>query len=185
MAFTSVIRPAVAALLLGGCTATGLAVEDPNPDIQQEVWNIASRYDTSFKAGGMAGVTQEIESCYQSATVPVTKIWALRDCLILDYTGFYTDMKVGRRLNHISLPYFAPETFAARTTRYAKMDGFTSPAQLSNYFKDTEDLVQIDLAQLNQGPIVVNRPLQRPAVKPDFPTCWNVGLVGCYKDTKP
>ena len=184
MALTRVLRVLLATAVLGGCTATGVAVEDPHPDVQQEIWNDASRYDTAFKAGGMAGVSAEIERCYQDATVPVTKIWALRDCLIVDFTGFYTDMKVGRRINHASLPYFAPDTFETRTNRYAKMDGFTSGAQLSNYFQDAEKLVQIDLAQLNEGPIVINHPLQRRPVKPDFPTCWNVGLVGCYKNTQ-
>ena len=185
MAVTERVRVLIAAMALGGCTATGLAIEDPHPDVQQEVWNVASRYDSAFRSGGMAGVTQEIENCYQAATVPATKIWALRDCLILDYTGFYTDMKVGRRINHASLPFFAPETFETRTNRYAKMDGFTSGAQLSNYFKDTEDLVQLDLAQLNEGPIVINHPLQRRQVKPDFPTCWNIGFTGCPKPGQP
>lgn len=53
MAPTPVIRPIVAALLLGGCTATGLAVEDPHPDIQQEVWDIARASFERFESPGI------------------------------------------------------------------------------------------------------------------------------------
>jgi hypothetical protein len=80
MAWVRVFHILVAAAVLGACGATGVAVEDPHPDVQQEIWNDASRYDSTFKAGGMAGVSAEIKRCYQDATVPVTKIWALRDC---------------------------------------------------------------------------------------------------------
>ena len=53
MALTPVLRVLLATSVQGGCTAAGLAVEDPHPDVQQEIWNDASRYDTAFKAGGM------------------------------------------------------------------------------------------------------------------------------------
>ena len=148
----------VSAALISACTTpTGLAIEDPHPDVSTEMANIAARYQTSFNAGGMVGVIADTEACYREATGPLTKIWALRDCIVLDFTGFTVDYTVGRRLNHGSLPYYEPGTFRTRINRYGTVDGFTSPAQLSNYLKDAGDLVQQDLRQMNAAPIILRR----------------------------
>jgi hypothetical protein len=48
-----------ATALLRGCATTGLAVEDPHPDVSREIWNVASRHDTAYRSGGMAGVAQQ------------------------------------------------------------------------------------------------------------------------------
>lgn len=148
---------AIGAALLSACTnPTGMAIEDPHPDIGTEMANIAARYQTDFNTGGMAGVVADTEICYHEATVPLTKIWALRDCMVLDFTGFTVDLTVGRRLNHSSLPYYEPGTFRTRINHYGTMDGFTSPAQLSNYLKDTGELVQQDLRQMNAAPVILH-----------------------------
>jgi len=76
----------------------------------------------------MAELTTGIEACYRDATFPVTKTYALQDCLVLDYTGYRRDVTVGRKLlKSPALPYFADSTFSACAAHYGRPDGFPGP----------------------------------------------------------
>ncbi len=110
----------------------------------------------------MSSVIADIEQCYVSASKPAVKVYALRDCLVLDYTGYHTDATIGRRRYHQSLPFFENQVFITRVETYALLDGFATPTQLAKYLKDTSDLVQFDLTQLNAAPIIVHHPVGIP-----------------------
>ena len=156
---------AVASSLLSLAACGQLAVEDPHADAGTRMWNVASRLEHDRRTGGMAGAIDDIGHCYASASGPILKIWALRDCMVLDYAAYQVDVTIGRRIFRQSLPYFEDQAFASRVNRYAKLDGFTSAAQLANYLRDTYAVVRIDLAQLNAAPVVA-RPRSRPAKPP-------------------
>ena len=134
-----IVAAAVADLVLSGCATP--AVEGPHADIATRMDAIAARFEQALRTGGMAGVIMEIDNCYASATKPVIRLYALRDCVTLDYIGYRMDVDVGRRLFHQSLPYFTDTAFSTRADHYAQLDGFTSPAQLAQYPGDTNEAV--------------------------------------------
>ena len=135
-------RGALLALATAVCsTATGLVVQDPEPDAATEISTVAFRYDQARRAGGMAGLVQSVQQCYQDATVPFTKVWALRECIVLDHAAYLTGVSVGRRVFHDPNPYFADQTHQSRSWTYGKMDGFSLQRQLVNYLLDAEALL--------------------------------------------
>jgi hypothetical protein len=76
---------------------------------------------------------------------------------VLDYVGYRTDFVIGRHLLHSPpLPFFADKVFVARATHFAQLDGFTTPTEFTQYLRDANALVQLDLVQLNAQPVVVN-----------------------------
>ena len=138
-------------LAVAGCAQ--LAVDDLEPDIGSRMHAIASRFEQSRRTGGMSGVIADIEQCYASATQLVIKVNALRDCLVLDYVGYRTDVDIGRRLFHQSLPYFVDPTFVTRQAHYGQLDGFPTPPQQMQYLRDANALVQLDIRQMNVAPV--------------------------------
>jgi len=142
---------ALLALMLSACAVP--AVEDEHANAGTRMQGVAARFEQARRRGGMAAVVSEIDDCYRSATFPLIKVYALRDCLVLDYVGYRTDVTIGRRLFHQALPFFEDKAFTGRASHYAQLDSFTSPAQLANYFKDAGTLTQYDIGQLN-APIV-------------------------------
>jgi len=134
-------------LVLSACATP--AIEEPHEDAGTRMQNVAARFEQARRRGGMAGVIADIDDCYKSATAPIIKVYSLRDCLVLDYVAFRTDVAIGRRLFHQALPFFEDQVFVRRTSHYAQIDGFTSPAQLANYFNDAGTLVQYDIGQIN------------------------------------
>ncbi len=106
----------MAGLTLAAAGCTSLKVADPHGSVGSRMWGVAGRFDQDFRTGGMAQVSSDIDACYRQATIPVTKMYALQDCLVLDYTGYTTDVNLGRKvLKGPPLPYFENTTFAART----------------------------------------------------------------------
>ena len=98
-----IVAAAVAALGLSGCATP--AVEDPHADVGTRMYAIAARFEQARREGGMGGVIVEIDCCYASTTKPVIELYALRDCITLDYVGYRMDVDVGRRVFHQTLPY--------------------------------------------------------------------------------
>lgn len=170
-------------MTVSGCTTpTGIVVQDPEPDAATEISTVAYRFEQARRTGGMAGVVQSVQDCYRDATVPFTKIWALRECIVLDYAGYRMDVDIGRRILHDPIPYFSDAEFGPRSVRYAKMDGFSSPQQLTNYLVDAQAAVQADLAQLNQNPIIIHHSLTQPKVLAPFISCTGIGFSGTCTD---
>ncbi len=108
----------------------------------------------------MAGVNADIQACYSSASQPVMKIYALYDCIVLDYGAYKTDVTIGRPINGWPLPFLVDHVFAARANQYAQVDGFTSTDQLAQYLRDSNAVIQTDIAQLNAAPIVLHHPIR-------------------------
>ena len=106
----------------------------------------------------MAGAVADIEKCYATATLLVAKVFELRDCLVLDYVAYRTDFTIGRRLFGGPLPYFEDRVAAMRWVKYGKLAQFDSPGRLAEYLRNTNALVQADLAQMNAAPIVIHQP---------------------------
>lgn len=148
------------ALALSGCTAP--VVVEPHADVPTGMWNIASRFEQDRRQGGMAGVIADIEQCYASATGPVVKVYTLRDCLVLDYVGYRTDVTIGRRLWHQALPYFEDKAATARWTWYGMLAQFDTPTRLVEYLRNAEASVQLDLAQINAAPVIAHHPISPP-----------------------
>lgn len=177
---------ALAALFIlaaSGCTTpTGLVVQDPQPDAATEISTVAYRFEQARRTGGMAGVVQSVQDCYREATVPFTKIWALRECLVLDDAGYRMDVTLGRRVFHSPNPFYADAVYRARSWRYAQMDEFTTQTQLTNYVIDANAAVQADMAQLNQNPIIIHHSLTMPKVRAPFISCSGIGFSGTCTD---
>jgi len=134
------------ALALAGCATP--TVVDSHATVPVRMFNIAGRFEQDRRQGGMTGVTADIERCYASATVPVVKIYELRDCLVLDYVGYQTDVTIGRRQFRVAMPYFEDQAAFARWTRYGPPAQFDNPNRLVAYLSNGNGLVQLDLARI-------------------------------------
>lgn len=138
------------ALTLAGCAAPsgGPAIIDDHADVTTRMLTIASRFEQDRRRGGMLEVTADIDRCYASATRFVVQIYALRDCLVLDYVGYWTDVNVGRRALKMSLPFFEDQVASQRWGHYGPLAQFDRPQRLLAYLANSNGLVQIDLAQM-------------------------------------
>ena len=145
------------ALMLAGCAAEPVVI-DSHTDVTTRMAAIASRFEQARHEGGMAGAVADIEKCYATATLLVAKVFELRDCLVLDYVAYRTDFTIGRRLFGGPLPYFEDQVAAMRWVKYGKLAQFDSPGRLAEYLRNTNALVQADLAQMNAAPIVIHQP---------------------------
>lgn len=147
-------HPLVALLVLcaAGCSRTGAgpAVLDPRADADTRMTAIAARFEADRNRGGMSGVIADIEGCYASAVRPVTRVYALRDCLVLDYVAYKTDVAVGRGAYGQGLPYFSDQTATQRWGRYGPLAQFDSPQRLLRYLDDANGLVQLRLQRPGQ-----------------------------------
>jgi hypothetical protein len=143
---------AISTLALSGCATP--AVTEAHADPATRMLAVAQRFDQDRRTAGMAGVIDDIGKCYARASSLVIEIYALRDCLVLDYVAYRTDVTIGRRIDGAPLPFFTDQAFAARAGRYAQLDGFTTTQQLMKYLTDTNELVQLDLrTQINAAPV--------------------------------
>jgi hypothetical protein len=100
----------------------------------------------------MSEVMADIDRCYASATRFVVQTFALRDCLVLDYVGYWTDVNVGRRAFKIALPFFENQVASQRWGHYGPLAQFDTPQRLLAYLANSNGLVQIDLAQISPAP---------------------------------
>lgn len=123
-----------------------------NEAVAQRMFAIALRYDADRQRGGMAGLIQDIQNCYMSATTPVINVIGVRDCLVLDFTGDMTDEHVGRLINGGSLPYWVNVTAANRWRYYGHVAQFPTKYQLAQYLRDSYQLVNMNLARISRVP---------------------------------
>jgi hypothetical protein len=144
---------ALGALALSGCGA----VIDPHASAGNRMMGIAARFEEDQHRGGMSGVIDDIQNCYIAATLPVIKVYALRDCMVLDYVGYREDVRIGRRIFHQALPYFEDRAFLDRQIHYAPLDGFQG-SQIVTYMLDAYQAVQFDRRQINAGPVIIREP---------------------------
>ena len=146
------------ALLAAGCMAP--ITIDPHADVATRMNTIADRFDEDRRKGGMAGVIADVEKCYASAIGRVIQVFALRDCLVLDYMGYRMDVEVRRRLWNQTLPYYEDDVAASRWTRYGMLARFASGQRLSEYMENARQLVLIDLARKDAAPDLIKHARQ-------------------------
>jgi hypothetical protein len=115
---------AILALALSGCATP--AVTESHADPATRMLAVAQRFDQDRRTAGMI---DDIGKCYARASALVIEIYALRDCLVLDYVAYRTDVTIGRRIDGGPLPFFTDQAFAARAGRYAQMDQGDDPNQ--------------------------------------------------------
>ncbi len=150
------VAAACAALSLGGCY---LAIQDPTTDPATRNAAIAARFQQDFHQGGMAGVIDDIEKCYAASSTPIIKVNALRDCMVLDYTGYRTDVTVGQGiLKEAPFPYFEVRTVADRLKHYSHLAEMDDPIQSATYLRVAYEQITRDMVSMTQGPIVVHGP---------------------------
>jgi hypothetical protein len=156
------------ALSLNGCAAPGggSAIIDDHADVTTRMLTIANRFEQDRRRGGISEVVADIDQCYASATRFVVQTFALRDCLVLDYVGYWTDVNVGRRAFKTALPFFEDQVASQRWGHYGPLAQFDTPQRLLAYLANSNGLVQIDLAQISRAPARGNRTAPpRPATQ--------------------
>jgi hypothetical protein len=133
-------------LLLTACSTP--VVLRQHADARTRMRAIAVRFLNDQQQGGMAGVIADIEACYAGVTHPVIDVYALRDCLILDYVAYHNDHTVGQAFGAGPLPYFTDATAIQRWKNYGLVADYRTPAELAGYLRDASQLVQIDIDQI-------------------------------------
>jgi hypothetical protein len=142
-----IVPPAVATALALAACSTPVVVQQ-HADVNTRMRAIATRFVHDQQQGGMAGVIADIDACYASATHPFADVLNLRDCLVLDYVGYHEDQTVGRSFGMGPLPYFADPTSVQRWKNYGLLADYRTPAELPGYMRDSNQFVQIDVAQI-------------------------------------
>lgn len=155
-------------LAMAGCAQIGMAptIAGDRLPIKDRMFTIASRYEQDRREGGMAGVAEGIAKCYNMATSPVVVIYGVRDCLILDYVASLTVMTGRRQDPGLKVPFLQFQTASARWDHYAPMAQFDSRQRMIRYLNDSNDIVQVDLGQINVGPLMGYHPLYSHLSKP-------------------
>lgn len=141
---------------LSGCGPNGLTptVLGTRTDVPSRMMAIAMVFERDRRQGGMAGVIAGVDKCYAAATFPVVNIMGVRDCMILDYVGYRTDVTVGRKAFGLALPFYEDRAAMTRLQRYAPMAQLEPQTRMLRYLTDSSFLVQQDLAQINAEPVV-------------------------------
>lgn len=141
---------------LGGCGPNGLTptITGSNAGVTARMMAIAATFERDRRQGGMAGVTEGIDKCYSAATFPVVNIMGVRDCMVLDYVGYRTDVTIGRTAFGMALPFFEDRVAMTRLQRYAPLARLEPTSRMLGYLTDASGLVQQDLAQINAEPVV-------------------------------
>ena len=140
---------------LNACGPNGLTptVMGSNPGVAARMMVIAATFERDRRQGGMAGVTAGIDKCYAAATFPVVNIMGVRDCMVLDYVAYRTDVTIGRTAFGMALPFFDDRVAMARLQRYAPFAQLEPQSRMLRYLNDSNGLVQQDLAQINAEPV--------------------------------
>ncbi|MHB0729919.1 hypothetical protein ACX4MZ_21465 [Roseomonas mucosa] len=118
----------------------GVAID---PAVRQMIGGLADRFTQARQAGGMVGVSAEIQSCYQTATLPRQ----VRDCLALDAVARRVDMETARILPGGELPYFSEQPVTRRWAHYNRAANFANLQQQITYMADVSDAVILEMAR--------------------------------------
>lgn len=151
---------AVASLSLAGCV--NVRYDDQHADLNSRMYAVAVRFSQTMTQQGMAGVTADIENCYRDSALGVVKRFALQDCLSYDYAAYTFDKEIGRKaFRGLRTPYFQDGVASPRWVKYGKLDGFSSPPELSAFLTTNKDMIFRDL-QTSPGSILYNPSRPRP-----------------------
>ena len=91
----------------------------------------------------MVGVSADIQSCYQTATLPRQ----VRDCLVLDAVARRVDMETSRTLPGAGLPYFSEQAVTQRWPHYNRAANFQNLQQQLSYMRNGSDAVILEIAK--------------------------------------
>ena len=132
---------AAASVSLAGCV--NVRYEEEHSALDVRMLAVATRFSRTMSQQGMAGVTTDIEDCYRESTLVLVKRFALQDCLAYDYAAYSLDRDMARKFLYRRgrNPYFVDGVASARWTKYGKLDGFGSPAELSAYLTPTKQMI--------------------------------------------
>ena len=142
----------IAPLMLATLTACQMPVAPAAPpnagvvtaaSVRQMIGGLADRFTQARQAGGIVGVSAEVQSCYQTATLPRQ----FRDCLALDAVARRVDMETARILPGGELPYFSEQAVTRRWAHYNRAANFANIQQEINYMKDVSDAVILEMAR--------------------------------------
>lgn len=141
--------PIMAVLVMAGCQmpnapqATAAPTEAIDPAVRRMVGNLATRFTRARQAGGMVGVSADIQSCYQQAALPRQ----VRDCLVLDAVARRIDMEAARTIPGGELPYFTEQAVTRRWAQHNRAGNFPDlPTQIS-YMRNASDAVILEMAK--------------------------------------
>lgn len=118
----------------------GVAID---PAVQQLIGGLADRFTQARQAGGMVGVSAEIQSCYQTATLPRQ----VRDCLALDAVARRVDRETARIIPGGELPNFSEQAVTRRWAHYNRAANFANLQQQITYMADVSDAVILEMAR--------------------------------------
>ena len=136
-----------AAPMLSGCV--NVRYDDDHADRGTRMYLVAQRFNQAMRTGGMTGTAVDIESCYQASTVPPSQAVRAAFCMSFDYAAYTFDKEMGARMfNGMRLPYFEDSVAAPRWTRYAKLDGFGDPSEISAFLTVNKKLIFQDLQMI-------------------------------------
>lgn len=123
--------------------APAFAAEPIDPAVQQLVTGLANRFVRARQAGGMVGVSADVQSCYQTATLPRQ----VRDCLVLDAVARRVDLETSRSLPGAGLPYFSEQAVTQRWAHYNRAANFQNLQQQLSYMRNGSDAVILEMAK--------------------------------------
>ncbi len=83
--------PALMALSIAPNACTTPAMIEPHADPGTQMNAIAQRVEQACRQREMTRVIENIGNCYAASTSPVIGVFALRDCLVLDYITYRSD----------------------------------------------------------------------------------------------
>lgn len=151
---------AAASVSLVGCV--NVRYDEQHSGLDARMLAVAARFSRTMTQGGMAGVTTDIEDCYRESTLVLVKRFALQDCLAYDYAAYTLDRDMARKFSYrrVRNPYFVDGVASARWTKYGKLDGFNSPAELSAYLMPNKEMIYDNLH--TPGSILWNTSRPRP-----------------------
>lgn len=136
-----VVAAAAACLSLTGCA--NLRSDDQHASLDARMLAVATRFSRSMSGSGMAGVTDDVENCYRESSLGIVKRFALQDCLAYDYAAYALDRDMAAKFSfrRQRTPYFTDSVASIRWVKYGKLDGFSSPPELSSYFTSTQPII--------------------------------------------
>ena len=122
------------------------------PGAAAEAQYQASRFDKAFHTGGMAGVSVDIDNCYNDA-MQSRQRHLLRECLVYDDFADRFAAVVHRQNTNLPIPpYFLPAAAYHRLARYSGPAGFNDAQIMSGYLTQGSNSIFAALSTLNHKP---------------------------------
>ena len=146
---TSRCVPLLVILTLAGCqmptTPPTIVTSNDVTDatVRQMVASLAARFTRARQAGGMVGVSVDIQSCYQQAALPRQ----VRDCLVLDAVARRIDMEAARTIPGGELPYFSQQAVTRRWAQHNRAANFPDISTQLSYMRNGSDAVILEMAK--------------------------------------